>query len=59
MVLGEGVKASKFDVNGLKKECGDKEESVKKRYLQEVLQRAEDSWCESAGHVVSSEDSSD
>ncbi len=45
----KGVKTRKFDVTRLKEGCGDEEESMKERYLQEVLQRAGDSWCESAG----------
>ncbi len=45
----KGVKTRKLDVTRLKEGCGDEEESMKDRYLQEVLQRAGDSWCESAG----------
>ena len=48
--VGKGVKCKRFDVEKLRDKCnGVEEESVKSQYLQGVLERAEDEWCDEAG----------
>ena len=48
--VSEGVKYRRFDVLKLRDKCaGVEEESVKSQYLQEVLERAENEWCDKVG----------
>lgn len=49
-MVKEDSRGRRFDVEKAKVRCvEDEEESVKGRYLQGVLQRAGDDWCEDAG----------
>ena len=45
--VSKGVKCKRFDVEKLRVRCADdEEESVKSKYQQGVLEKAEDDWCD-------------